>query len=99
MQVDWNRTSTGNEVSCTSAGNAAVLLCNDKKLLRIEHKGQRTIYVFQYGTFQHFPRYKDEFKQIKRSIPTKQYFDTYRQLLDGNQHKLINNESAIGAAA
>lgn len=89
MQVFWNRTDKYNEVSFNTAGSAATMLCSGRKLLRTKKVGSRTIYVFRFETFQHFPRFESELNDIKLGIPKKQYFDTYRQLLDGRQSNLL----------
>lgn len=99
MQVRWNRTDTYNEVSCNCAHHAAILLCLGHELLRIDKYGQKTIYFFRFETFQRFPRFDSDFNALKFRIPTKKYFDTYRQLLDGSQRNFINSETAIGAVA
>lgn len=90
MQVIWNRRSTYNEVSFNTAGSAATMLCSGQRLLRIKKSGPRTIYVFRFETFQHFPRFEYELNEIKGRISKKQYFDTYRKLLDGRLNNLLN---------
>lgn len=99
MQVRWNRTNSYNEVSCNCAHHAAILLCLGHELLRIDKYGQKTIYFFRFETFQHFPRFNSDFNNIKLKIPNKKYFDTYRQLLDGNQYNFVNSEAAFEAVA
>lgn len=99
MQVRWNRTNTHNEVSCYCAHHAAILLCLGHDLLRVEKRGERTIYFFRFEMFQHFPRFDSEFNDIKLRIPAKKYFDTYRQLLDGSQCNFINSEAVVRAVA
>lgn len=95
MQVYWNRTSKYNEVSCNTAHCAAIMLCSGRKLLRTELAGSRTIYYFHYETFQRFPRYEADFAALKSNITLKDYFDTYRQLLDGRAGTLLELNTVV----
>jgi hypothetical protein len=95
MQVRWNRKQTYNEVSCDCANYAAVLLCSGQELISIEKKGQRTIYAFRFEMFQCFPRFESDFNAIRRRISLKQYFDVYRQLLNGDQNRLVTNAKTV----